>query len=156
MNTNIKIGIVVVIIAGLFIWGKMAQKDEMVMYKDTAVACLPNGHQNVAEHIHPELTILVDGEEEVIPADIGISSTCMPELHTHDETGKIHAESAIPGRLAQFDLSHFFSVWGTEHDREGYDLEITQDGEVKSSIYDVKMVDLSEIVMKYTSQNSEE
>jgi len=146
--------VVTIIIIGLFVLGNSTQENNIVSFGDTDVACLTNGHQRVAEHIHPQLQITVDGVPEQIPANIGITANCMPELHTHDTTGSIHAESFLSGRLDSFNLSHFFVVWNKEYIREGFDLEIIQDGEIKNSIEDVKFIDHSIIEMKYTSIQS--
>ena len=142
---------VTVLIIGLIVWGNKIQTNNMIMYKDTQIACLTNGHQRVAEHIHPTLNIIVDGENETIPANIGITSDCMPELHTHDTTGEIHAESFLPGRISNFNLGDFFTIWDRKVERDGYDLEITQDGEIKNSVEEVKFIDHSRIELKYTS-----
>ena len=40
-------------------------------------------------HIHPHLTIKINGEEQNIPANIG-SVPCHLPLHTHDNDGVIH------------------------------------------------------------------
>jgi hypothetical protein len=156
-NKGIIIALVVIlVIIGLFVWGNSLQKDRIVNFGDTEIACLTNGHQRVAEHIHPALRITVDGNPEEIPADIGITPVCMSELHTHDTTGTIHVESVSTGRIDNFHLGDFFSVWGESHTRDGYDLEITQDGEKKNSVEEVKFIDKSVIELKYTSRNSEE
>lgn len=59
-------------------------------------------------HIHPHLEIIIDGEKQEIPADIGIVDGCMNALHTHDNTGVIHVESP---EKRDFQLSDFFAVW---------------------------------------------
>lgn len=153
MNKGVVLTLILTaVIIGLFAWGNNAQKNNIVYFGDTEIACLTHGHQRVAEHIHPELRITVDGEAEQIPANIGITQDCMSEIHTHDETGMIHAESFLTGRIADFHLGHFFSVWGQDYMRETYDLEIIQDGEVKNSIEDVKFIDHSVIELNYTSK----
>ena len=152
MNKGILITLIItILIIGLLIWGSSSQKDTLILWEDTEVACLTYGHQRLSEHIHPIMHITVDGEKETIPANIGITSDCMAELHTHDETGTIHAESFLPGRISNFDLSHFFLVWNKEMNREGYSLEIIQDGQIKESINEVKLIDYSNIELKYTS-----
>jgi hypothetical protein len=157
MNKGIIITIgVTVSIIGLFAWGNNSQKNAIINFKNTEVYCLTNGHQSLADHIHPELEITIDGEPETIPSNIGIDSNCMSEIHTHDSTGIIHIESVIPGRVRDFNMSHFFSVWDKSHIRDGYDLEIIQDGETKNSIEDVEFIDLSKIEFKYTTKNSDE
>ena len=60
-------------------------------------------------HIHAHLTIIINGQEKEIPANTGISSTCMHSLHTHDTTGIIHIESP---RKEDFTLGDFFKIWG--------------------------------------------
>ncbi len=60
-------------------------------------------------HIHSHITIIINGEEQTIPADTGISSTCLHPIHTHDETGIIHMESPVK---EDFTIADFFQVWG--------------------------------------------
>jgi len=143
--------ILIIILIGLFIWGRFKQKENITVFDDTDIACLENGHQSLAEHIHPILKITVDGETEIIPANIGIKPDCMSELHTHDTTGTIHAESFLRGRIENFNLSHFFAVWGEGYQREGFSLEIKQDGVIKNSIEEVDFKDGSLIELIYTS-----
>ena len=44
-------------------------------------------------HIHSILKIVINGENQAIPANIGVSPNCMMSLHTHDDNGTIHVES---------------------------------------------------------------
>lgn len=152
MNKN-KIIITLSIIAfiALFVWSNETRKGTIIPFGNTDIACLPNGHVNLTDHVHPELTITVDGVKEVIPANVGIVPNCMSEIHTHDETGVIHAESYIPGRVQDMTLADFYAVWDKNPQREGYALEIFQDGELKNSIEEVKIIDLSKIELRYTS-----
>lgn len=60
-------------------------------------------------HIHPHIRIVINGDEQAVPTDVGISATCQRALHTHDGTGVIHVESP---RQDDFTLADFFSVWG--------------------------------------------
>ena len=148
--------IILVVIIGLFVLGNNSQKSNLVYFENTEVACLTDGHARLAEHIHPRLKIIVDGKEEDIPANIGIKPGCMSEIHTHDGTGELHVESFLAGRIKDFNLGHFFSVWSKDHIRDGYDIEIIQDGKVKNSIKDVKFIDNSNIEIKYTSSGTTE
>ena len=61
------------------------------------------------QHIHPHLTIIVNGKNQIIPSDIGIASNCEKAIHTHNGTGLIHVE-AQDNR--QYTLGEFFDVWG--------------------------------------------
>lgn len=142
-------GIIVVI--GLFIWGRTLQEGNITYFKETPVACLPNGHQNIAVHIHPRLSIVVDGESEIIPANVGITDTCMSEIHTHDASGEIHVETVTASRLSELTLADFFVVWNKSVEREGYTLEIRQDGIVQDRVEDAALIDGSQIEFIYTS-----
>ena len=68
---------------------------------------------DVAMHFHPYLTILIDGEEYLIPEESGIyTATCpngMHMTHTHDATGKLHVEGHT---VEEVPLEVFFDVWG--------------------------------------------
>lgn len=66
-------------------------------------------HKNLALHIHPTLQIEIEGEQIQMPANIGISTSGMRVMHTHDGTGKIHIESPYP---YQFHLKDWFTIWG--------------------------------------------
>jgi len=73
-------------------------------------------------HIHARLTIVMDGREVTVPANIGISPSLwvdrsldrygqggMSPLHTHDESGVIHIESIV---VRNYTLGELFDVWG--------------------------------------------
>jgi len=143
-----------VVLIGILGWvGSSTKNTPITFFKDTHIACLTNGHQRIAEHVHPILTITVDGQNEVIPANVGIDGLCMSELHTHDATGTLHAESVDPGKIQQYTLADFFGVWDKNVERDGYELHITQDGETKESIEDVALIDHSVIELTYTSSS---
>jgi hypothetical protein len=63
-----------------------------------------------ALHHHIELSIFVDGQQVTVPANIGLSQTAASPLHTHDETGIVHVESADVN--FQPVLGQFMDVWG--------------------------------------------
>ena len=63
-----------------------------------------------ALHHHIRLWVYVDGQPEVVPANIGLSQQAASPLHTHDETGTVHVESADPN--FQPVLGQFMDVWG--------------------------------------------
>ena len=154
MNIKGVIGLILIIagLLGLFAWGKSMKNNHLIYFRDTKIACLVNGHQNLAFHVHPKMKITVDGANEVIPANVGIIDTCMSEVHTHDDTGEIHVESFSADRLAQLNLASLYEVWGINSEREGYNLEIYLDGQLKNSVTDVPIIDHSQIEMRYTTK----
>jgi hypothetical protein len=105
----------------------------------TAAAGLqPETHETLTHHVHAHLDVFVNGKQLVVPAGIGIdisnpgvnkgqspdgsaayggirecAQPCISPLHTHDDTGVLHTESAsaVPNRLGQF-----FAEWGVKLD----------------------------------------
>lgn len=68
-------------------------------------------------HVHAHLDVLVNGISEPVPANIGIDQVGgrISPLHTHDETGIIHVESATQ---QTFSLGQFFTEWGVRLDQQ--------------------------------------
>lgn len=131
-------------------WGKIFDGTaEVKFWKDTQVACLPRGHENLAMHIHQNLVITVDGVPETIPANVGIDAGCMAEAHTHDATGKIHVESTEAGKA--FTLGDFFAVWGKPFERDGYARTVTVNGVLNESPALIPFEDDQQIVFTYVS-----
>ncbi len=106
-------------------------------------------------HIHPHLTIIVNGAEQTIPANTGISLTCMHPLHTHDDTGTIHVESPIQ---RDFTLGDFFAVWKKTFNKgqildskadAGHEIVMTVDGSVSDQYENLILRDEQKIVIEY-------
>lgn len=66
-------------------------------------------------HIHPNLEIIINGQKQEIPANIGVTSFCMNAIHTHDNSGKLHVESP---EKRDFTLSDFFAVWNKIYNKD--------------------------------------
>ncbi len=98
-------GGVVLVAVGLIAWGNHSAST--LTTRQLALSCTTD--LLTTFHIHPHLTIVINGATQTIPADIGISLTCMHPIHTHAATGKIHIESPVP---RDFTLGDFFAVWG--------------------------------------------
>ncbi|MCS5535092.1 MAG: hypothetical protein NZ802_04490, partial [Candidatus Poseidoniales archaeon] len=54
--------------------------------------CL-QGHSENMLHYHATLSIVIRGENQVIPTDSGVIPGCMRGIHTHDDSGKLHIET---------------------------------------------------------------
>jgi hypothetical protein len=99
-----------------------------------AAGLTPERKETLIHHVHSHLDIFVNGKPIRVPAGIGIdihnpgvhvfdssdgskaygginlcNLACISPLHTHDDTGILHTESAspVPNRLGQF-----FIEWG--------------------------------------------
>jgi len=143
-------GIITVVLIVLFALPRVndPNRDVVKVWKDADVNCLLS-HQQASQHIHPTLQILVNGKVENIPQDIGIVTSCMAEIHTHDATGTLHAESASITK--EFTLGQFFVVYGKDMIRDGYTLEATANGEAINNPENIVLQDGLPIVLHYQS-----
>lgn len=74
----------------------------------SGVECHRNEQFNY--HVHAHLDVFVDGQQQQIPANVGIlsSPTCFFWLHTHSNDGVIHIEAP---QTRTFTLGQFLDVW---------------------------------------------
>ena len=79
-----------------------------------AAAGLDLGPMGMAEHYHPHLRVIINGEEVPVPANIGVDSAtgAMSALHTHETDGTIHIEADRTGEI--FTLGQLFVQWGVK------------------------------------------
>jgi len=72
--------------------------------------------EGMVQHFHVHLDLLVDGRPVPVPANLGIDvrRQLYAELHTHADTGVVHAEAADPGTT--FTLGQLFVEWGVRLD----------------------------------------
>ncbi len=106
-------------------------------------------------HIHPKLTILLNGELQTIPTDVGTRPGCMNPLHTHGTDGVIHVESP---EKKDFTLGDFFLVWGKTFTKdqildavadETHAITMTVNGAASEEYENLVLNDKDEIVISY-------
>lgn len=81
-------------------------------------------------HWHPEVSFVIKGEKQSIPANVGIGMQyagypqydpmmMMTNIHTHDASGQLHWE-VMEGPVKKEDvrLGQFFSIWGKKFTKE--------------------------------------
>ena len=109
----------------------------------------------LAMHIHPHLTIQVNGAPQVIPEGIGLGPNGDLPLHTHDATGLIHVESPV---VRTFRLDDFFTIWGEPFSSQqilGYHadathaISMTVDGQPSTAFGSQVLTDGENIVISY-------
>lgn len=79
---------------------------------------------DIIYHIHPNLTLILDGNPIPVPKNIGIDSPIykdhsldrysmagMAPIHTHDSSGIIHVESTVN---RNYTFSEFLNIWGMD------------------------------------------
>jgi len=108
----------------------------------TGVPCLTSE----VFHLHPHLTITIDGISEPLPADIGVLTGCIQELHTHEEDGIIHVESDVD---KGYTLADFLNVWGIGLEQPGYITRLTVDDEFNENDMNFKLEDEQEILLEF-------
>ncbi len=110
-------------------------------------------------HIHPHLSLVIDGKAAVVPANIGIDTTLwnfhtldsygmkgMTVLHTHKDDGIIHVESY---KDQDYTLGEFLAIWGIQLDN--YKVKVTVDGNPVSDYGNHVLKDGEQIVMEITT-----
>ncbi|MBB69720.1 MAG: hypothetical protein CMB28_01260 [Euryarchaeota archaeon] len=124
--------------------------------------CLTDHNSSMQMHIHPYLTIVIDGEEYDIPSNAGIDTETCPSAmhmtHTHDNSGKLHVENYTKEDVP---LEVFFDVWGKHFnetgifDYRGGTVEMTVNGTVSLDYENHILADKQNIVIFYTSPQGE-
>jgi hypothetical protein len=114
---------------GLLLWPAPSNPLELAV----RAGLEPEKKESLTYHVHAHLDVFVDGTVVLVPAGIGIniqdpgvkksdylgttayggiagcSTPCISPLHTHDESGILHTESATP---TPHRLGQFFIEWG--------------------------------------------
>ncbi|MGH9984967.1 MAG: hypothetical protein ACRD8W_13540 [Nitrososphaeraceae archaeon] len=115
-------------------------------------------------HIHPQLSLLVNGTSLAVPAQIGIDPSLwkdhsldefgmqsMPEmnmsamapLHTHDGSGIVHIESTIN---RNYTFGEFLNIWGLSFD--GRTIKMTVNGKPVADLGDHILSDGEQIKLE--------
>ena len=159
-NTKIKKFVIVGVLVALTIGvGSMIITSNSPSYKlpmsnSLTSSSVPHDSMGMM-HIHPHLSVIIDGKSVAVPANIGIDSslwnfhtldsygmTGMAPLHTHKDDGVIHVESY---KDQDYTLGQFLAVWGMQFD--GYNVQVTVDGNRISDYGNHVFKDGEQIVM---------
>lgn len=117
---------------------------------------------NSKAHFHPNLWVYVDGAPVTVPANIGIDPQRdgmeMAGLHTHDDSGKLHAEGVERATLGQL-----FQIWGVPfsadrlgpHRADGEKtVRMWVDGTPSTEFDELELRDGQNIVVSYGEENA--
>jgi len=106
-----------IVIIGLLIWGiisLMGSVNQRTVVDESSLNFeAPKG----TIHWHPHLSMVIDGKKEIIPTDIGITSSTHFPIHTHATDGIIHMENDRPSKRTVV-LGYFFEVWGKKFSKD--------------------------------------
>jgi hypothetical protein len=156
MKTNIAIvfGIsALILLFVLFTRGEQESIKTERTNREVALTCTTD--MATEFHIHPTLEIVVNGEKQEIPPNIGVRTDCMNALHTHDAIGTIHVESP---EQRDFTLADFFAVWGqpfTNQEILGYKtngthrIKVLVDGKEVETYENTALKDKEKVIISY-------
>ncbi len=110
---NIKV--IITFIIAIIIIGAIFYFKDNFQNNNTTIEPIPLDSNIISTkgvHLHPNIKIIIKGEEVIIPENTGITPQAHQPMHTHDTTGTIHTE--IAGKVLKKDvtLDRFFKIWG--------------------------------------------
>ncbi len=153
--------IFVLIITGLLLWGRVLKNKTEKSLEDMTsreVAFRMTTDMATQFHIHPEISIIIDGVEQEIPPNIGVKQNSMTAIHTHEGGGLIHVEAPIK---KDFTIGDFFAVWGKTFTRDqildsvvdtSYEITVIVNGVVVTTYENTVMHDKDTIVISYSKK----
>lgn len=152
MNKNI---ILILVISGIaFIFIFLGNRQSGSIGQNITKMCIQ--HQNLRLHIHSHLKIIIKGQEQIIPSNIGIvSPSCFRPIHTHDAGGTLHIE--FPN-IRDVRLAEFFLIWGKQFNSNQIfeftggpenQVKMFVNGQENTEFENYIMKDLDQIEIKY-------
>ncbi len=150
-NPYIIAGVIIIALIGIYAVSHWSTDERTA--REVALTCTTD--MATEYHIHPVLRIVINGEQILIPENVGISRGCMMSLHTHTPDGIIHVESPVQ---RDFTLGDFFAVWGQtfnegqifEHEaNEQNVITMTVNGEAVDTFEDTILRDDDQILIVY-------
>lgn len=149
--------VIVVIVAVFLLFKKTSSSDNVVNVPKKPI------------HWHPKLKIIIKGQEQFIPPNIGISignnmdnqisGMRMSPIHTHESDGTIHLENNKPWLKPEtLTLGYFFKIWSRNLNSscifeycnsEGGIITMTVNGQPNFEFERYIMHDKDEIIIEY-------
>lgn len=140
------VALVIMTGATYFNW-KAESETSQGLWGDTQVRCLNFTNSAIAKYNGADLEIYIDDTKLVIPADTGVSPQCVAQVHTHDDTGRLHFDPHEQGVT----LADFFAVAGEKLERSGYKFSAQLNGqEFTDRIKTHTLRNEDSIVLRYT------
>jgi len=155
-NTIITGVVILAVVIGLFSLSSFLSPNKKIIdrWNGLGVECLPNGHANLAQHIHQRIRVIIDGVDTTVPANVGVLTNCLAEMHTHEgEPNLIHVESAEP--LKEFSVRDFFGVWGESFDKPNMNVTVLLSGATTTEGGDLILRDNQIVDVVYVGSSQE-
>ncbi|MCR4279494.1 MAG: hypothetical protein NUV78_02015 [Candidatus Zambryskibacteria bacterium] len=144
-NILIGAGVIAVLLGGSIWWSKTMQSQDPEIISQSGL------------HWHPILKVYIGGEEQKIPANVGIGGQYsslpmgMSPIHTHDDAvdGIIHLEFGGIVRNGDTTLGKFFDSWGKDINSLGANVVMTVNGVANTELGSYQMNDGDKIELRY-------
>ncbi len=122
-----------------------------IYWPGTNVPCIQLENSLDDSYFSATLSIFIDGKPLVVPAGMGISPTCIAQIHTHDDTGHLHF---APSARA-VTLSDLVKVSGIRRpSQSGYLLSVTlNDNPYAGDINTYELKNGDRIVLTYVKKS---
>ncbi len=153
------VGVLIAFAIGIISIGMLNSNSNSIVYKIPTSSSIPHDSMGMM-HIHPHLSVIMDGKPVTVPANIGIDShlwnmhtldtygmTGMAPLHTHQNDGVIHVESY---KDQDYTLGQFLDIWGIPLDN--YNVKVTVDGNPIQDYRNHAFQDGEKIIMNLTTK----
>lgn len=150
IKKTLKISLPLILIGGAIGWFLWRQATKPAAPKEEIIS-------RRGIHWHPELAILIKGQKQEIPADVGIGIRHEP-IHTHDSSGILHLEMQGLVKKEDIKLVRFFEIWGKQFNSNcifefcngsGGTVKIFVNGNPNTEFENYQMKDGDEIEIKY-------
>ena len=136
-------GLITLAFVGLIFWNYKNSTSSKTN-REIALTCTTD--MATQFHIHPVLKIIINGQQQEIPANIGVKSACMNALHTHDNKGTLHVESP---EKRDFTLADFFAVWNKTYNKDQIlDSKVDDTHVIKETVNGTKVQNYENTVLR--------
>lgn len=137
-------GGIILVLAILFWMGRNGSSISNKTNREVALTCTTD--MATQFHIHSNLGIVINGQQQEVPANIGIGLSCMNSIHTHDNSGTLHIESP---EKRDFTIADFFAVWGKTYTKDQIlDYKVDQTHIIHETVNGVEVKDYENTVLR--------
>jgi len=142
------IGLITVFVILLIVFLASKNSSSSKTNREIALTCTTD--MATQFHIHPVLKIIINDQPQEIPANIGVKTTCMNSLHTHDNTSKIHVEAP---EKRDFTLSDFFAVWNKTYNKgQIFDYKVDDTHIIRQTVNGEEVQDYENTILRDNDQ----
>ena len=138
------IGVITVVVVLIIVFLASKSSTSSKTNREVALTCTTD--MATQFHIHPNLKIMINGQKQEIPTNIGVKTNCMNSLHTHDNSGVIHVESP---EKRDFTLADFFAVWNKAYNKNQIlDYKVDDNHLISQTVNGIEVQDYESTILR--------